>query len=396
MEKDNPPLVIQEGGQGHRSSLLSVKVIYFVYFTAFSIYVTYVNIYFLSIGLSGIEIGLINTISPLMSMLGSPIWGVLSDRFGNVRRILSIAVCGAVGVTIGFAFTQNFTLILLLAGGYSLFTSSITPLLDSSTLLLLGNQRERYGRIRIWGSIGFIISAFISGQIFDQVGLEVMFFAIAGLLAISLLVLLWFQGDRGTTTRPEFSGIRQLVSHPEWAGFMVGLLIMGVANSGMHTFIGILIKEIGGGEGLVGLSASVGVLSELPVMFFSPRLIKRYHPRILLGFSFILYTLRLFLYGIIPSTSWVIPLSLLHGVSFGLYWVSSVAYANRIAPDNLKGTTQGVLIAIISLSSMLGGLLSGWIFDFLGVSTLFRIYSLFGIVALYILWKRPKTARNHG
>ena len=223
-----------------------------------------------------------------------------------------------------------------------------------------------------------------------------MFFAIVGLLAISIVVLFWFPASRGSMTTPIFSGITRLINHPEWMGFMASLLIIGVASSGMHTFVGILIKEIGGGEGLVGLSAGVGVLSELPIMLFSPVMVKRYHPRKLLGISFILYTLRLFLYGVMPSTNWVLPLSLLHGVSFGLYWVSSVAYANKIAPDNLKGTAQGVLIAIISLSSMLGGLLSGWIFDTLGTATLFRIYSLFGVFALFILWRLPRAAGEFG
>jgi len=377
-----------------RPSLLIVKLLYFTYFMAFSIYVTYVNVYFRSIGLSGIEIGLINTVSPLLSMLGSPIWGVLSDRFGNVRRILMIAVCGAIIVSIGLASTQVFFWILLLAGGYSLFTSSITPLLDSSTLLLLGNERNKYGLQRIWGSIGFIIAAMVSGQLFKLVGLQAMFMGVVGLLAISLVILFWLPARQASINTPVFTDIGKLVKHPEWIGLMSSILVIGIASSGMHTFVGILIKEIGGSDALVGMSAGVGVLSELPVMLLSPVLIKRYHPRKLLGFSFIIYALRLFLYGIMPSQNWVLPLSLLHGVSFGLYWVSSVAYANEIAPDYLKGTTQGVLMAIISLSSMLGGMLSGWGFDRLGAATLFRIYSLFGLLALFILWSRPRAVRT--
>lgn len=379
--------------QFKNSSLFVVKLLYFTYFMAFSIYVTYVNVYFLSIGLSGFEIGVINTVSPLLSMLGSPFWGLLSDRFGNVRRILVVAVLGAIFTTFGLFSTQIFFVIVLLAGGYSLFTSSINPILDSSTLLLLGNERNKYGHQRIWGSIGFIVATIVSGQIFSRIGLHAMFVGILGLFIIFLVILFWFPARKTSLKTPVFAGLTKLLKNPEWIGFMFSILASGIANSGMHIFVGILIKGISGSDSLVGLSAGTGVLSEIPIMLLSPVLITRFHPRKLLGVSFILFTVRLFLYSIMPSPAWVVPLSLFHGVSFGLYWISSVSYANKIAPDSLKGSTQGILMATLSLSSVLSGLISGWIYDLLGITTLFQIYSLFGLFALIILWGSRKYVR---
>jgi MFS family permease len=144
-----------------------------------------------------------------------------------------------------------------------------------------------------------------------------------------------------------------------------------------------LIKEIGGTDALVGKAFSVGALTEIPIMLSSALLLRRFSPRLLLGLAYILFFIRLYLFSVISSTAWVLPLNLLHGVTFGLYWIASVAIVNEIAPDNLKHPRT--LLSILSLSGVLGGLLSGWVFDTYGVSTLFRIYSGLAIVALVLL-----------
>jgi len=163
-------------------------------------------------------------------------------------------------------------------------------------------------------------------------------------------------------------------------------LVMGIASSGLHIFLGILIKEIGGNDALVGKAFSLGALTEIPIMLSSVVLLRRFSPRSLLSLAYILYFIRLLLFGVISSTVWVLPLNLLHGVTFGLYWIASIAIANEIAPDSLRATVQGTLMAILSLSGVLGGLLSGWFFDIYGTASLFRIYSVFALVALLLLW----------
>ena len=115
-------------------------------------------------------------------------------------------------------------------------------------------------------------------------------------------------------------------------------------------FLGILIKEIGGSNALVGKAFSLGALTEIPIMLFSATLLRRFSPRVMLGFAYLLYIIRLFLFSIIPSITWVLPLNLLHGISFGLYWIATVAIANEIAPDSLKGTAQGALMSVLYLS----------------------------------------------
>ena len=369
-----------------QQSLFVIKVLYFCYYIVFGIYVTYINVYFHSIGLSGLQIGLINTISPLVAMISSPLWGMLSDRLGNVRFLMMMAAGGAALSSLGFTVTNTYLSILLITAAYSLFASSIVPLLDSTTLLLLGTKREKYGLQRVWGTIGFMVAAWVFGLVFEQIGLNVMFYWMAIVLCIFLIILVWLPVSRAKLNKPVLTGLIRLIRHPNWLIFSASLLFAGIASSGLHIFIGILIKEIGGSDALVGKAFSLGVLTEIPIMLFSATLLRRFSPRLLLGTAYILYIVRLFCFSIIPSVTWVLPLNLLHGVSFGLYWIASIAIANEIAPDSLKGTSQGALMSIGYLASVLGGLLSGWIFDVFGVASLFRIYCLFVVVALFLLW----------
>jgi MFS family permease len=371
--------------RSNRQPLRAVRLLYFCYFMVFSVYGTYINVYFRDIGLTGIQIGLINTIAPFLGMISSPLWGMLSDRLGNARLVMMLAVSGATLTALGFSATHTYVAILFLAGAYSLFSSSLLPLLDSTTLLQLGADRRKYGLIRVWGTIGFIFATWVSGSIFQRFGLHVMFYWIVFFLVIFFFMLLWLPGRRVALSTPVIRGLFQLIQHPSWLLFSLSMLTIGIANNGLHMFLGILIKEIGGNDALIGRAFSLGALTEIPIMLASLLLLRRFSPRFLLGLAFILFFIRLYLFSIIPDTTWVLPLNLLHGVTFGLYWIASVAVVNEIAPDNLKATAQGTLISILSLSGVLGGLISGWIFDTLGVFTLFRIYAVLAIAALVLL-----------
>ena len=102
-----------------------------------------------------------------------------------------------------------------------------------------------------------------------------------------------------------------------------------------------------------------------------------------MAFALVVYAIRMLLYGALPAPEWAAAVNLLGGLSFGLYWISAVTYANELAPADLKATSQGLLVAVTSLSMMIGAIFTGWLYDTVGPQVMFRV--LAGCCVLAVL-----------
>ena len=121
---------------------------------------------------------------------------------------------------------------------------------------------------------------------------------------------------------------------------------------------------------------------------------KRFNPWQLLLTAFVTTSIRLFLYGIMPNASWVIPISLMHSFTFGVYWIATVAYVDQMSSDEIKSSAQGMLYAVLNLSRMSAALVIGGLYDLIGASDLFKISALFSIFAVALFWlNKPRVQK---
>jgi len=346
---------------------------------------TFANVYFRDFGLSGAEIGLVNTLSPLMGMLGGPSWGVLSDRLRNPRLVLMAAVFGGISSLLALSLATSLTGIALATAAYTLFASAFVPLLDSLNLGLLGENRARYGRQRMWGSIGFIVGSWLFGLILQQSGLHVLFYGVAAGLLLLLPGLAVLKIPQPPKQRAPWSGFVQFIRQPHWLVFTASLVLIGIVNTAMSNFLGVYIKDLKGGENLIGTAAALGVVTELPVMYFSSYLLKRFGSRGLMAIGFAFFAIRMALYALIPSPNWVLPIALLHGLTFTPFWVGSVSYASELAPENLKATAQGIFMSVVHLAAVVSSPVNGALYDWLGAAQFFLVNSALAVAALVVL-----------
>lgn len=375
-----------------------MKALYALYFGGLGIYFTFINVYFRSIGLSGAEIGLLTAIAPLVAIFAGTVWGLLSDRTGQTRLLLMLASAGAIITMLILPAARTFIALIPLVAIFSLFNSAIIPLVDSMTLALLGDQRERYGAQRIWGSIGFIVTSSASGFLVGALGIHVIFAGFAVALGLHLCVLALLPNQpvelRGSILR----GLPGLVQQPAWVLFAVCIMLVTIAGNAMGAFLSITVKTLGGSDSLVGLGWTIAALSELPIMAGSAWLLRKAGPARLLMVAFLAYTVRMFLYSIAQAPEWVLAINSMGGVSFALYWISSVTYANQLAPAGLKATSQGMLATLTNLAGVLGVAAAGWLFDLRGPSGMFQIMAIVCAAALTVfvtgrLWLRQRAQR---
>ena len=363
-----------------------IKALYFFYYAGFGLYTAYIGLYYHSIGMSGVQIGWINALAPLSAMLASPVWGLLNDRFGKPRLFLGVAVLGVLVCLLGIAAANSFYLLLIAIGLYSLFNTTLMPTVDTLNLALPGSQRENYGQQRIWGSIGFIATTWVSGFAIERLGIRSIFPGYISMLLIMLAAIFLLPPAKLTVTRSPRKDLGRLVSQPAWLFFSFSLILFSMAGASMYSFLSIYLQKLGATSGLIGSVWSLGTISELPVMFFGAFLLRRLGIKRMLSLAYGMLAVRFLLYAVMPSPGWALLIAPLHFFTFGLYWVAAVMYVNQMAPEGLKTTAQSLMAAEGGLASMLGAPLSGFLYDRFGGGTLFAVSALICLLALAALW----------
>ena len=358
-----------------------MKVLYFVQFAAVGVFWTYITVYYRSIGLSGTQIGLIGTLSTLVSIFSMTFWALLNDRFGETRKLLMLVAAGTGLCALGISAARTFGSIVVMACAYGVFASAIIPLLDSTTLGLLGDHPEQYGRQRIWGSIGYVVTTAALGFILERTGLHAMFAIYAIVVGCLVVTATWLPRQHIRLGSFSLHGLNEMIHRPPWLVFAASIFLIGLGFSGISSFVSVTVKAMGGSDVLIGISWTLSAVSELPIMFFSAALLRRMGARQLLAIAFAMYTVRMLIYAIMPTPTWVIGIHAVFGSGFGLYWVSAVNYANELAPAALKTTSQSLLTSMTSLANVIGALMCGWLFDELGPPGLFAILAVFCLVA---------------
>ncbi len=180
--------------------------------------------------------------------------------------------------------------------------------------------------------------------------------------------------------------IAQLVRQPIWLIFSFSAFLTWIAVNTSIQFMGVSLQSMGANQGLVGLAVTIGAIIEAPFMLFSGRLLRRFGAVQLLQIGLILFTLRFFLLGWMPSPEWAIVINMLNGPAYVFFWNSAITYLNKMATPATANTAQGLLNSTISLAGVVGSGLTGWLFDLLGPNGLFSVMAFFCLGAVIIFW----------
>jgi len=370
--------------EARQSKLWVLWLLFFFQYAAIGVYFTFLNVYFHEAGLSGTQIGLLNMTTALVGVGSSVVWGYLADRTGKPRLWIALGVAGSLVVNQFVPYVQGFWAYLALGCLGSMMNSAPGTLVDSTALVLLGKRREDYGRYRLGGTIGYILTALTSGFLFQRIGLRAMFpaygvvmlgFALAALLLPPAVVRLEARSS---------AAFGKMLARPAWLLFITVLFLCWIATNASIMFLSVALSAMGAGQGLIGVTATAPAVLEIPFMFFSGALLRRYGSVRLMMVGMGLMMARFFLLGIMPDPSWAVLANLLNGPAFVFFWNSAVNYANQMAPPGMAGTAQGMLASTASLAGVVSSLLSGWLLDQLGPNGIFRVMAVLVLAALLL------------
>ena len=344
--------------------MLFPSIYYFLYYGAISILFPFLALFYQSQGLTGGQIGLLAAISPIISFFGAPLWTGAADASRRHKLVAMLSIVGVVIVTFIFPSVASFGGLLLMISLWAFLGSPTGSLVDSAVLTLLGDRKERYGRIRLWGTIGYGVVAPFAGNLIGRLGLKWAFWGYAILMLLGLLVITCIPFRQSHSNGSFRGGMHVLFANQAWMLFLVMVFIAGIGMATINNYLFVYMQSLGASKTLMGIALTVSTISEVPAMFFSDRLLRRFGARGMLVIAMTTIGLRLICYSLTTQPWVVLIIQLVHGLTFAAIFTAGVYYADQIAPPGMKATTQGMFSGtLMGFGSAAGGLLGGLLLD---------------------------------
>jgi MFS transporter, PPP family, 3-phenylpropionic acid transporter len=371
-----------------RRPAVAARLSYLALFAAVGASFPYLGVFYQDRGLDLGQIGLMTALGAAAGLVAAPVWGAMADRFAGSRFVISVAALVTAGGAIGLVLVDGIGPMVAAVAILSVAFAGIAPTLDARALETVGSDRDRYGRIRAWGSAAFIVAVVVTGAVIERVGVPSMFaIYIAALLALAI-VSVPLRGSRSAVTLPRLSGIGVVLRHRPIARFLPAVLLVWSAAMSINWYFSIHLLDLGAPGELVGSAWAIGALVEIPIMSAYPWLAARVGGRRLLLLGASAFALRVIVLAVVTDPVAAAATMALHGVAFALVLIGGVTYVSRHAPDATAAAAQGILSAtVFSLAMIIGPGVGSWVAGSLGVPALFAVgiaASLAGVPALWL------------
>lgn len=363
---------------------------YFAYFTYAGVLVPYFSLWLAAEGLAATQIALVLAMPQFARIFAPAAWGWLADHTGRRRAIV---VFSAFAVATGFAalyWVRSVTGMALVMLTLSALAAGAMPLVETITLAATEGRAGRYGIIRLWGSVGFIFAVLGTGLWLDHhppATILDLIVVLAGLVCVAALAI-----PPGGQPRPAARAERfaDVVRRADVLALFGACVCMSVAHGALYAFYSIYLEGAGYSKSAIGALWTLGVVAEVLVFLFLPRLMRAFSLRQLLLASFVFAAARFLAIGVaVDSLAVLVVAQLAHAATFGSFHAASIAAVHRL----FSGPVQGRGMALYSsLTYGIGGasgtLIAGWSWGALGAGPSFLVSAAFGAAgALLIGWK---------
>ncbi len=365
---------------------------YLLYFAFVGVFAPYWSLYLKSLEFSAFQIGVLMSLLQVARIFAPNLWGWLADKTGRGVHLVQVAAGFSLLTYLGVFAGNSFVWLFAVMAVMSFFWSASLPLMEAITLRHLGDGSGRYGRIRLWGSIGFVIAVIGVGYILDFLPIRALLWVVLGLKVGVLLFSRWIPEPHPIQHHDESSPVWDILRRPEVAAFLAAGFLMAAAHGVYYTFYSIYLVDHGYSKGAIGWLWSIGVLCEIMVFLWMPRLVTAVGLRNILLASFLLATLRFSLIGF--GAQWlgvIIFAQILHAASFGSYHAASVAVIHQFFRGRHNAKGQAIYTSVsFGLGGTIGGLWSGWLWEPAGPEITFAVSSVATLIAFLLLFWRLK------
>jgi len=361
---------------------------YFFYFAYLGAFAPFFSLYLKSVGISAVEIGMLMSLPQLSRIVAPHVWGWLADRRASRLAIVRLAgIAGLVsylGVFAGSGFMLLFAVLLAM----TFFWSAALPLIEATTLGHLGEETARYGRIRVWGSIGFIVAVVAVGYVLDWVSIKALLWVVLAMM-IGMLAFCWKIPEAAVPPHAaDQQPIWHIIRKPEVVALIAACALMAAAHGPYYTFYSIHLVNHGYSKALTGWLWALGVICEIGIFIWMPHLYRALTLRQILMASFALAVVRFLLIGwAADSTALLVFAQTLHAATFGSFHAAAIGVVHKLFRGRHQARGQAIYGSLaFGLGGTIGGLASGYAWERLGAASTFSLGAACALAGMLILW----------
>ncbi|HZF86249.1 MAG TPA: MFS transporter [Burkholderiaceae bacterium] len=374
-----------------RSPLLAFAGLSASYFAHIGFFNPYLPLWLQSLGLPIFAISLLTSVQSFTRVFAPYAWGALSDHLGDRVKLLRISAAVALVASFGLLWHGGAWWVFLVLLVMFVHTGSMMSLTEAALAQLVAGDWGRYGRIRLCGSAGFLVTVFVAGEWFDRFGMGHFPGWASITLALVLVATLRLPemreppAARGTPRVPVLPVLRQ----PAVRWFFVSLFFHVMAHFSVYGFLSLYLDALGYSKGTIGALWAVSVVAEIAWFGLQGRVIARLsmpHWLLLCGVATVL---RLGMTAWAAHWLWALVVAqLLHALSFAAHHTTCVALVSRHFPGQLRGRGQALFTVIgYGFGGVIGVLAGGAAAQRFGFVAMFGAATALAFVATGCAWR---------
>ncbi|MGE3170992.1 MAG: MFS transporter [Planctomycetota bacterium] len=343
-------------------------------------------------GLSHRQVTEVQSGQILARTVAGPLWAQHVDRTGRPRRTLIALSALSLAAFATFALEPGYGALLLGCVLFGCVYPPMHPLTDNLALEAARAHGFRYPRVRLWGSVSFLVVIVAVGALLERSPSALVFWSILALLLATLAAALWLPRVRRAPNTAAGAPLGRLLRQPRFCAFLVAVALLQGSHGGYYALSTLHWRDHGIGEGVAGWLWAEGVLAEI-VLFFAIRdAAERLRPTTLLLIGGAGAVLRWSALALTVDPWAIAAVNWLHAASFGCTYLGSLQFLRRRVAEELQASAQGLLGAATSgLGMVCGTRLAGEVYERSGAGAFWAMAGLALAGALLALWlRRPR------
>lgn len=362
------------------------KISYFMLFFGVAAYYPILGKYYKELGFSGTQIGILFSAATFITMLVQPLWGAICKKLGNCKSSFIVIHIAIIFIALFLPFIKNYWLLLIVMSIHFIFQCGLFPLLDT----MIYKDIYDFGKIRLWGSIGFASMVLFSGRLAEILGISNMFFIYSFLMIISLYVGTKIQETASIKISADKKSSGKLFTKDYITFLIIGFFTMGAFTTGGQYF-SILFSDIGGSMTAFGITYFFIAISEVPFLKVSQKIVKKYGAEKLIFISGLLVLCRFGLNGLAKDYRIILYTSIFMGSFIGLSLPAAAVFLKEKVSSENRAMAVTIYSAIGSgLGPMIFQFSGGIIYEHTNISILYLVLCILILIGIGFSWKLIK------
>jgi MFS transporter, PPP family, 3-phenylpropionic acid transporter len=373
------------------SIITRLKGFNFFYFSLFALFISFLPIYASHVGIAKTQIGLILGMGSLISIIAQPLWGMVSDKYRTIKKVLLLILAASVMIGTIMYQTSHMWSLMVLVALMNIFYLPTDPLVESLNFQTTQRQGVSFGSVRMFGAMGFAVTSLLAGYAMQQWGMGSLSWIFLGFGTAALLLCMGLTDVTASAKPALFHHLKDFFLQSHTLTFFLVVLIVAIPHKMNDTFVGLYMEQLGGNLRLTGMAWSVMTITETIFFAISARLIKPGRERLFMAVAAGMYALRFLLSSFAQHPYELVALQVFQGVTFVLFYVGGMQYLYSIVPEQWKSTGQTMLtVMFFGVSGIIGSTIGGWLIDEWGGAALYRIMAAVAAIGFLLSFKLVK------